>query len=241
MPGTSLRHRHLQPEIMDQPDLDAGEHHHALEALARINRISFSPKILWRPIRRLCDQRRRSGEVRPVRVLDVATGGGDVPVRLWQTARMKGYAIEITGCDFSPVAIEHARLHASRHDAKVTFFPLDVLANPLPEGYDVICCSLFLHHLEEAQALVVLTKMRQSAAQMALVNDLSRSRLGWIAAYLGSRILTRSRTVHVDAVLSVEGSFRPREALELALKAGWAGATIHGRFPFRYLLQWSQG
>ena len=86
MPGTSLRQRNLQPEVMDQPDLDAGEHHHALEALARINRISFSPRILWRPIRRLCELRKKSGDSRPVRVLDVATGGGDVPVRIWQMA-----------------------------------------------------------------------------------------------------------------------------------------------------------
>lgn len=240
MASSSLRQRNLQPEVMDQPDLDAGEHHLALDSLARINRISSSARILWRPIRKLCDERKKAGNTKPVRVLDVATGGGDVPVRLGQIAQREGYALDIAGCDFSPIAIEHARAFAAANKAKVNFFPLDVIAEPLPDGYDVITCSLFLHHLNEEQAMTVLSKMRQSAGQLAMVNDLARVRLGWWAAFFGSRILSRSRTVHVDALLSVEGAFTRSEALALAVRAGWDGATVHRRFPFRFLLKWSR-
>ena len=42
MPASSLRERHLQAEIMDRPGLDPGEHHQALDAIARINLISAS-------------------------------------------------------------------------------------------------------------------------------------------------------------------------------------------------------
>jgi 2-polyprenyl-3-methyl-5-hydroxy-6-metoxy-1,4-benzoquinol methylase len=234
----SLRKRQLQPEVMDDPALDAGQHHHALDALARINWLSASARILWPAIRRLCRDRQKAGDTRPVRVLDVATGGGDVPVRLWRQARRREIALEISGCDFSAVALEHAHRQAERSGADVRFFSLDVLAEPIPTGYDILTCSLFLHHLDEEQALILLRKLRESAGTLALVNDLARGLVGWWAAYLGSRILTRSPVVHVDALLSVEGAFTPAEALALAHQAEWGGATVGRRFPFRYLLTW---
>lgn len=234
----SLRQRHLRPEVMDDPALDAGQHHHALDALARINWLSASARILWPAIRRLCRQRRKDCDPRPVRVLDIATGGGDVPVRLWQKARRRGFALEVTGCDFSSVALEHARRHAERSGADIRFFALDALAKPIPGSFDILTCSLFLHHLDEQQALLLLKKMRESTGKLALVNDLARGPAGWWAAYLGSRILTRSPVVHIDALLSVEGALTPAEALALAQQAGWNGATVGWRFPFRYLLTW---
>jgi 2-polyprenyl-3-methyl-5-hydroxy-6-metoxy-1,4-benzoquinol methylase len=238
MPTSSLRERHLQPEIMDQPGLDAADHHHALAGIARINLVSASSRILWPPIRDLCRDRQKAADPRPVRVLDIATGGGDVPVRLWKRARRQGLPLEVAGCDFSPVAIEHARGFAARRGADVSFFQLDLLTDPIPDGYDVVTCSLFLHHLTEEQAVIVLGKMRQAAGRLALVNDLARGRLGWWAAYLGTRILTRSPMVHTDGVLSVEGAFTPEEALAVAHKAGWDGAAVRRAFPFRYLLLW---
>jgi 2-polyprenyl-3-methyl-5-hydroxy-6-metoxy-1,4-benzoquinol methylase len=238
MPAPSLRERHLQPEIMDRPDVDAGEHHQALDAIARINLISASSLILWPPIRHLCRERLKSGDARPVRVLDIATGGGDVPCRLWRRARRKGLPLEVAGCDFSPVAIEHAQRTATRRRADVTFFPLDVLADPIPAGYDVITCSLFLHHLDGDQAATVLRKMGEAAGRLVLVNDLERSRLGWWAAYVGTRLVTRSPMVHYDGVVSVEGAFTPDEALAVARKAGLEGATVRRKFPFRFLLAW---
>ncbi|HKB01069.1 MAG TPA: methyltransferase domain-containing protein [Gemmataceae bacterium] len=223
---------------MDQPSIDAGDHRQALDAMARINFVSASSLILWPPVRDLCRERRKALDNRPVRLLDIASGGGDVPVRMWWRARRMGLALEVAGCDVSPVAIEHARRLAARREAAVEFFQLDVLADRIPDGYDVITSSLFLHHLSEEQAVLALGKMRAAVGRLALVNDLSRGRLGWWAAYFGSRVLTRSPMVHVDALLSVEGAFTPEEALAVAHKAGWVGATVERKFPFRYLLAW---
>ena len=238
MPSPSLRERHLQPELMDHPDVDVGVHREALDGLALVNRISASALILWRPIRDLCRQRQRAGDPRPVRVLDIASGGGDVSCELWRRARRRGFPLEVTGCDFSPVAIDHARHTAARLKADVSFVPLDVLAEPIPAGYDVVACSLFLHHLDDDQAITVLRKMGEAAGSLVLVNDLKRCKLGWWAAHIGTRLLSRSHVVHDDGIVSVEGAFTPAEALALADKAGLVGATVQRRFPFRYLLSW---
>lgn len=235
MPPHRFAERRRVPEVMDQPGLDAGRHRRALDGLARINWISASSLSLWPAVR---DLARQVG--RPVRVLDVATGGGDVPVRLWRRARRHGVPVEVAGCDLSPVAVEHAAARARRLGADVSFFPLDVLAGPLPGGFDIITCSLFLHHLDEGQAVTLLRRMREAAGRLALVNDLVRSRVGWWLAWAGTRLLTCSPVVHFDGPVSVAAAFTMPEALELARRAGWDGATVRRLWPFRFLLRWDR-
>ena len=234
MPFLSLRQRHRQPEIMDQPGLEPGRHLHALQGLARINWWSGSARILWPPIHALA--RERAGG--PLRILDVASGGGDVPIRLWRRARRHGLALEILGCDVSPAAVEYARRQAERCGAAVQFCLRDVLQSPLPDGYDVAMCSLFLHHLDEAEAVELLRRMADAARRLVLANDLARSRLGYGLAYLGTRLLSRSDVVHTDGPLSVAGAFTPEEAAELARRGGLSGARVQRRWPCRYLLSW---
>src|SRR5579872_5510388 len=99
----SLKSRERIPELMDNPALDPVEHQSALKALARINRYSKSVGILWPTIRTLA---RELG--RPLRILDVATGSGDIPTGLIAKATAKKIRLEIAGCDISPTAIATA-------------------------------------------------------------------------------------------------------------------------------------
>jgi 2-polyprenyl-3-methyl-5-hydroxy-6-metoxy-1,4-benzoquinol methylase len=230
----TLSQRNKQPELMDQPDLAAAPHHQALHALARINWLSGSARILWPAIRRLAEESRGQR----LRVLDIATGGGDVPIRLHQHAQRARLAIEFTGADVSPTALDHARQRARQCGAAVTFLALDALHAPLPVDYDVIMSSLFLHHLESAEAIDLLSRMRQASRSMVLINDLIRCRPGHALAWLGARVLTRSHLVHIDGPRSVEGAFTMAEARRMAEAAGLHGAAVSWRWPFRFLLQW---
>jgi SAM-dependent methyltransferase len=229
-----LAQRDKQPEIMDQPGLEFTQHQAALRELARINWISASDAILWKPIHRLALEK----SDRPMRVLDLATGGGDVPIRLHARARRGGVPITFAGADLSPNAIEFARQQASQSNAGVEFFRLDALNAPLPTDYDVITCSLFLHHLETDQAVDLLRRMGQAARLMVLINDLIRSRLGYVLAYVGTRVLTRSDIVRYDGPQSVRAAFTIPEAQRLAERAGLQNATISWHWPFRFLLCW---
>ena len=46
-----------------------------------------------------------AAEGSPIRVLDVASGGGDVPIALAKRASRAGIHVEIEGCDVSPEAV----------------------------------------------------------------------------------------------------------------------------------------
>lgn len=233
-PRTSLRTRQFRPEVMDQPDLDPAEHRRALQGLATVNRVSRSAAILWRPLRRLA----RRTPSQPLRVLDLACGGGDVTVALAYRAARAGLALRIDGCDLSAVAIEHAAERAARSTVNVDFFRLDVVREPLPDGYDVLCCSLFLHHLDEPTAVALLERMAAAARRLVLVNDLRRSAAGYWLAWLGCRLLARSPIVHVDGPRSIENAFTIPEARALAHRAGLKGAELSRHWPQRFLLSW---
>src|SRR5437899_3170908 len=97
--------RHMIPEIMDDPGLGGPEHILALRGLSRINRWSGSAEALWTPILALARDLRRGS----LRALDLATGGGDVPIRLWRMARCHGLRLRIDGCDRSDRAVRYAR------------------------------------------------------------------------------------------------------------------------------------
>jgi SAM-dependent methyltransferase len=159
-----------------------------------------------------------------------------VPIGLWHRAARAGLPVEIDACDASPRALEHARRRAVQASAQVGFFVLDALQAPLPAGYDIIVSSLFLHHLTEAQALDLLRKMAAASGRLAIVNDLLRDWRGLWLAYVGSRALSRSDVVHVDAVRSVRAAFSRDEVRELAERAGWRNVTLDLRFPRRYVL-----
>jgi len=221
---------------MDQPGLDAAEHARALRGLERINRLSGSAGILWPSLRDLA----RSAGAEGIRVLDIATGAGDVPLRLWRKARNSGVRMRIAGCDRSLVAVETGRRRAADAGADVEFFPLDLFADPLPPDYDAITCSLFLHHSHDSQALELLRRLAATARRLVLINDLARGLPGYTLAWLGARVLSRSLVVHTDAPLSVRAAFTPNEAVALAWQAGMTGATVERRWPCRFLLTWAK-
>ncbi|HEX5442191.1 MAG TPA: methyltransferase domain-containing protein [Pirellulales bacterium] len=219
---------------MDQPGIDGERYRRVMKGLARINYLTRSAALFWPSIRRLASEL----PGRTLTLLDVATGAGDIPVWLARRARMSGIDLRISACDISPQAIDHAREHAKRRDAAVTFFVHDAVAAGIAEPYDIVTSSLFLHHLDDDPCLEVLRSMSAATRRMLLVSDLLRSRTNYWMAYLGVRILTRSDVMYVDGPRSVEGAFAWDEVRQLCRQAGLESAELARRWPCRYVLRW---
>ena len=220
---------------MDDPALDPAEHRRALDGLARINRLSGTVGAFWPTLLQVAREARGSG--RPLRVLDVACGGGDVAVGLSRRARKADLPMRIDGCDLSGVALDRALELSREHQAGCDFFACDALRSDLPERYDAVVCSLFLHHLSDAHAHLLLEKMSRTS-RLVLVSDLVRSRAAWVLTRLGTRLLSRSPVVHTDGPRSVEGAFTVSEARSLLDDAGMGTATIERVWPMRMLITW---
>jgi SAM-dependent methyltransferase len=232
----SLPKRCRRAELMDQPGLDPATHASALGGLARINWLSRSDAILWPQIVRLARAARGSA----IRVLDLASGGGDVPIALGRRARRAGLDVRIEGCDISPEAVRFARVRSADRGLSIRFFTLDVLNETLPSGYDVITSSLFLHHLDEESAVGFLRKSARAAGRLLLVNDLMRDTVGYGLAWAACHFVTRSPVVHHDGPISVAAAFTLPEVSTLAQRAGLYGASLTRHWPRRLLLSWSR-
>lgn len=227
-----MKTRVLVPELMDDPDLDRAAHFRALAGLQRINRWTHNASLAWRQVERLAKQR----GLDRIRVLDIATGAADIPIKLLSRAEAAGLTLDIEACDISKEALELAEANCDRVDASIRLLTLDVLNEPITAEYDVVLCSQFLHHLTDRQTEGVLGKMATAATYRVIVVDLVRSQLNWWQVWLATRVLSRSSVVHFDGPQSVRAAFTVKEMKMIAERVGFARFSITSHWPCRFTL-----
>ena len=82
-----------------------------------------------------------------------------------------------------------------------------------------------------------LGEMARVARLGIVINDLDRSRLGWVGAWLIGHVLTRNRLTRHDAPMSVRRAYRPSETAGLLREAGLIPVrTVHSRLGLRYAI-----
>jgi SAM-dependent methyltransferase len=221
-------------ELMDEPAQDRAELARSLGDLRRVNRWLGGTRVVLHHLEALFARHPRPS----YRLLDVATGAGDIPVQVARWARERDVQVEIVASDNHATTLALAREHVAGYPA-VRVAEADALALPWPDdSFDVVLLSTALHHFDdEADCVRVLREMHRVARVGMIVNDLARSR----AALLGARLLaatlwrTHPVTRH-DGPLSVRRAFTPAELRGLAARAGLHGARVHSHLPFRVAL-----
>ena len=208
---------------MDLADYDAGQLAANLRDIRRVNHLLGGTRTV---LRHLPDLVASLPAARPVTVLDLATGSADIPVAISAWAKCHGRPISITASDSSDDMLAIAAEHVAG-DPAITLACHDARAVPLPDkGFDLVVCSLSLHHFPPAEAVAVLREMDRLARAGFILNDLRRSNVGFAAAWVASRLTTRNRLTRNDAPLSVRRAYTPAELADLLQRAGIAGATI---------------
>jgi ubiquinone/menaquinone biosynthesis C-methylase UbiE len=159
----------------------------------------------------------------PLTILDVGTGGADIPVGLLADARRRGREVRITAVDSRPEVLAAAA--AGRPDL-ATFDRLELVvadAAGLPFGdgsFDVVHASLLVHHLEPDAVLTALREMARVARLGVVVNDLSRGRRHLAWTWLMTRLMTTNRYTRADAPRSVRRAYTAAVLRALLWTAG---------------------
>ncbi len=175
------------------------------------------------------------GEV--IRLLDVGTGLADIPAALIDWTARHGLHVRVEAVDARPEIVDVARRRFGDR-ADLALGVATGAALPFPDrGFDISHASLVLHHLEPDDAVRVLREMRRVSRVGVIVNDLDRSFLAWLAAWIGFRSVTRNRYTRHDGPLSVRRAYHPGEIAALAARAGLVEvARVAGPFRHRWAL-----
>jgi len=222
--------RSEETELMDEAVHDPAELAENFRDIRRVNHLFGGTSIVLRHLPRVLDL---PSVPQPITLLDLATGCGDIPLAISRWAARRGLPVTIVATDSSPAILELAREQIA-DQPNITLARYDARAVPLPDRqFDIVLCSLSLHHFSPDDAVRVLREMDRLARSGFIVNDLRRGRLGYAAAWIASRLTTRNRLTRNDAPLSVRRAYTPAELFDLLRRAGIAHATITTHLWFR--------
>ena len=213
-----------KPELMDRPQPVSEALEKGLGNLVSLNRHGGSHRLIRKFLARWF------GSGNNYRVLDLATGAGDIPRVIVDWARCRDITVRIDAVDANPSTLEIAKMRSAGYP-EVRFLRGDLPGYTSREAYDLVCCSLALHHFSEEDATRLLRTCRELSNRFVLVADLERS----VAALAGVQFLTalfhRDPMTRGGGLTSVRRAFSFAEFRALAEAAGWKDFG-HARFLF---------
>lgn len=218
------------PELMDRPQPVSTELATDLHNLRQLNRYFGSYSLVRHFLRQWI------GRGQNVRVLDLATGSGDIPRLIADHARAVEATAVIDAVDQQASTVAIAE-ELSADYPEIAFHREDLFQWGERGSYDLVLCSLALHHFTEEDAVRLLQHCRELTRRYVLISDLRRGFLATVGVYLLTAILFRDPMTRYDGRVSAARAFSFRELHALAQRAGWENFH-HRRFRFARQAVW---
>jgi SAM-dependent methyltransferase len=175
-------------------------------------------------------------ERRPLTLLDVGTGAGDIPERARRLAARRGVALTTVGLDGC------AALAAASRPRTTLAVCGDARSLPFPDGsVDLVLCSQLLHHFEGTAAAGVLAELHRVARLGVVVSDLRRSWIAVAGFWLLSYPLRYHPMTRHDGVTSILRGFTAAELRAMVRAATGVRPDVRRRLGWRVVASWRPG
>jgi SAM-dependent methyltransferase len=217
-------------EMMDRPQPVSAELVSDLENLRALNRYFGSYRLIGYFLRRWIQR----GD--NLRIVDLATGSGDIPRWVVELARAVGAQVQIDAVDFQASTIEIAQ-QWSADFPEIHYHCADIQHFGAKQDYDIVLFSLALHHFSADDAVQLLRRCRELCRGHVLVADLRRGWFAKVGVDLLTSLLFRAAMTRNDARVSAARAFSFQELNDLARQAGWSDFG-HRRFRFARQAIW---
>lgn len=229
-------HRTLTPELMDAADVEFADYRACLRDLATVNvlTLAYRPTLAW------LDRLARTGRLapgRPVVILDVGSGYGDMLRQIDRWAARRDLSVDMIGLDHDPRAAR-AAAEATTPDRPIRWVTADCFAWPPDGRVDLIVSSLFGHHLDDTELVRFLGWMEATAAVGWFVNDLHRHPVSYYGFMALSRLARWHRFVRHDGLVSIGRAFVKSDWRRALAEAGLPAGDVEMSWwmPFRLCL-----
>ncbi len=217
-------------ELLDDPAADPETVALSLRNIARSNRWFGGAAAVRHGLKQVLHGVDSS---RPLTLLDLGTGAGDLPSRAVRWARRLGYTLRPVGLELSPTAAALARR------AGVPCAVGCAGAPPIrPRSVDLVLVSQVVHHLTDASAVRLLRTCDDLARIGVVIADLRRGRLAPIAFWVGARALRFDPSTVADGITSIRRGYTADELRALLAEAG-VQAKVTSRPGYRLVATWS--
>lgn len=216
------------PELLDTDAGTPEEISSSIRDLRMFNRWFGGISTVTYMLRRIAKQR----DLRELSWIDVAGSEGFM-------AAQTQHALARSGVHMKPVIVDMAPTHLSKAFPAVCG---DATALPFRDNsFDIVGCSLFLHHLEPDQIVRFVREGLRVARHAFFIHDLRRHFLHLAMSYIGQPIY-RSRITRHDAVASVRRAYTVNEVQEILKPVVGAGnLEIKRSFLYRMgVIAWKQ-
>jgi len=198
----------------------------SLKQIEAVNHLTLG----YRPLLSWVDRQLQSHEPRPVTILDVGCGRGDLLRRIWSLARKKTVTVRLTGVDIDSWSAPAARQATPEYmdiDYRIgNVFDMDIEA-------DFIVCSHVTHHMKNEELVAFIRWLEAHGRRGWFIGDLHRHPISFILAKMFLWLAPVNSMIRNDGPVSVARAFTAKDWREILKQAG-VPAQIRWHFPFRY-------
>lgn len=216
-------------ELLDDPGADPRAVTLSLRNVARANRWFGGAAAVRHGLRQVL---RGLPAGRPLTLLDLGTGAGDLPLGAVRWASRRGHVLRPLGLELSRPAA------ALAGGAGVPCAVASAGEPPLREkSVDIVLLSQVAHHFTDDSAIRLFRTCDGLARVGVVVADLRRGRLAPLAFRVGALALGFDRVTRADGLTSIRRGYTPGELRSLLAAAG-VPARVSRRPGYRLVATW---
>lgn len=227
------RQRSQAPEIMDDFNMEGALLKETLHKIAQINQLLGGNRITVKGVAALLKD---IPAHQTISIVDVGCGSGDMLRQLSSYGKKINRKFELIGIDANLTTVTYAR-ELSRQYPDIQYYCQDIMAPAFREQrYDIILCTLTLHHFTEAEIRHLMTIFREQARIGIVVNDLHRSAIAYRLFQLICLVFNLNSMVRADGQVSILRGFKKKELHHLSAELNIGAYSLQWKWAFRY--QW---
>jgi 2-polyprenyl-3-methyl-5-hydroxy-6-metoxy-1,4-benzoquinol methylase len=229
----NTKYRSEQSEIMDDFAMEGEVLRNALDKIAQINQLLGGNGLTLQGVQQLVQEKNAGTEIF---ICDVGCGNGDMLRILADFAKENNFNFRLLGIDANEFTLNHAR-ELSKKYSNISFKCQDVFDESFKDiKYDIILCTLTLHHFNKAQIFDLMTTFDRNCSIGVIINDLQRSALAYRLFQLLCFVFQFNTMSKNDGLVSILRGFKKHELIDFSKKLNFKHYTIKWRWAFRY--QW---